>query len=127
PDQAQPQDGRMRRARGRSGLDRLLPPRGPRLRVVLAVPRADRPARRGPGHRDRHRAGRLTPAIRVLVAGTGVPTPDPAAETGWPRVLVAGTGVPTPDPAAETGWPRVLVAGTGVPTPDPAAETGGGW
>ena len=34
---------RLRRARRRPGLDRVLPPRGPRLRVVLAVPAADRP------------------------------------------------------------------------------------
>ena len=38
--------GRLRRARRRPGLDRVLPPRGARLRVVLALPAADR-ARRG--------------------------------------------------------------------------------
>ena len=36
--------GRLRRARGRPGVDPLLPRRRPGLRVVLAVPRPDRPA-----------------------------------------------------------------------------------
>ena len=44
-----PQARHLRRARRRSRLDRLLPPRRPRLRELLAVPRADRPRRRGAG------------------------------------------------------------------------------
>ena len=40
---------RLRRARRRPGLDRLLRARGPGLRLLLAVPGADRPAGRGPG------------------------------------------------------------------------------
>ena len=43
-----PQDRRLRRARRRPGLDRLLREVGPRLRQLLAVPGADRPARSGP-------------------------------------------------------------------------------
>ena len=39
----------LRRARRRPGLGRVLPRDRPRLRVVLAVPRADRAARRGAG------------------------------------------------------------------------------
>ena len=49
---------RLRRARRRPGLDRVLPPRGPGLRLVLALPAADRPRRRGAG-----RAGGLMSRI----------------------------------------------------------------
>ena len=49
--------GDLRRARRRSRFDRVLPPRRPGLRVLLAVPRADRPDRRRPGgHRGLRRA-----------------------------------------------------------------------
>ena len=41
--------GHVRRARGRSRLGRLLPPVGPRLRELLAVPGADRPRGRRAG------------------------------------------------------------------------------
>ena len=51
--QAGPEDRRLRRARRRPGLGALLPLRGPRLRVLLAVPGARRPA----GGRPRRRAG----------------------------------------------------------------------
>ena len=44
-DQPRPQDRRLRRARRRPGLGRLLREVGPRLRQLLAVPSADRPAR----------------------------------------------------------------------------------
>ena len=44
-----PQARHLRRARRRSGLGRVLPPGRPRLRLVLAVPRADR----APGGRPR--------------------------------------------------------------------------
>src|SRR5690606_12657035 len=40
---------RVRGARRRPGLRRAFPPLRARLRVVLAVPRPDRPGRRGPG------------------------------------------------------------------------------
>ena len=42
------QAGHLRRARRRPGLGDVLPPRGPRLRVVLALPGPDGPHRRGP-------------------------------------------------------------------------------
>ncbi|CAA9530084.1 MAG: Pyruvate,phosphate dikinase, partial [uncultured Solirubrobacteraceae bacterium] len=47
-----PQARHLRRARRRPRLDRLLPPQRPRLRVVLAVPRARGTGRRGPGGRQ---------------------------------------------------------------------------
>ena len=43
----------LRRARRRSRLDRVLPRRGPRLRLVLALPGADRAAGRRPGGAER--------------------------------------------------------------------------
>ncbi len=46
---ARSQGRHLRRARRRPGLGRLLRGSGPRLRVVLAVPRADRAAGRRPG------------------------------------------------------------------------------
>ena len=53
---AQPghQARRLRRARRRPRVDRLVLGRRPRLRVLLAVPRPDRPAGRRPGD---HRVG----------------------------------------------------------------------
>ena len=51
---------RVRRARRRPRLDRLLPQLGDRLRLVLALPRTGGARRRGPG-RDR-RSGRQRPA-----------------------------------------------------------------
>ena len=47
--QAADQAGHLRRARRRPRLGRVLPPGRPRLRLLLAVPRADRAAGRGPG------------------------------------------------------------------------------
>ncbi len=47
-DQARPQGRRLRRARRRPALDPLLRLRGPRLRLLLAVPGADRPPRGRP-------------------------------------------------------------------------------
>ena len=47
-DQARPEARRVRRARRRPGVDRPVLQRRARLRVVLAVPRPDRPARRRP-------------------------------------------------------------------------------
>ena len=47
--QARHQAGHLRRARRRSGVDRVLRPRRARLRLVLAVPGADRPAGGRPG------------------------------------------------------------------------------
>ena len=49
----------LRRARRRAALDRLLPRARPRLRLLLALPRPDRPARR--------RAGRARPGGRLAV------------------------------------------------------------
>ncbi len=47
--QAGPEARHLRRARRRSGLDRLLPHGGARLRELLAIPRADRTGGRRPG------------------------------------------------------------------------------
>ena len=47
--EAGPQARHLRRARRRPGVGRVLPPRRPRLRLVLAVPRAHRAAGRRPG------------------------------------------------------------------------------
>ena len=52
-DQAGHQARRLRRARRRPRLDRLLPPLGYRLRVLQPVSRAGRPRRRRPGGRAR--------------------------------------------------------------------------
>ncbi len=57
--QAQAQDRRLRRARRRPALDRVLQSRRPRLRVLLAVPGPHRPARRGAGLARREERGRL--------------------------------------------------------------------
>ena len=59
-DAARPQARHLRRARRRPRLGRVLPRGRPRLRVVLAVPRADRPAR-GRARRARHRRSGLRP------------------------------------------------------------------
>ena len=47
--EGQAQVRHLRRARRRPGLDRVLPEGRPGLRLVQPVPRADRPAGRGPG------------------------------------------------------------------------------
>ena len=47
--QARPEGRHLRRARRRPRLGRVLPRRRPRLRLLLALPRADRPRRRRPG------------------------------------------------------------------------------
>ena len=44
-----PEDRHLRRARRRPAVGRVLPPRRARLRLLLAVPRADRPPGRGAG------------------------------------------------------------------------------
>ena len=54
-DASRPQARHLRRARRRSRVGRVLPRGRPRLRVVLAVPRADRPPRRR-ARRARHAA-----------------------------------------------------------------------
>src|SRR5439155_18813606 len=43
------QDRHLRGARWRAGVGEVLSPRGHELRVLLAVPRAHRPSRRGSG------------------------------------------------------------------------------
>ena len=47
--EAEAEDRRLRRARRRPVVDPLLPQGGPRLRVLLALPGADRASRGGPG------------------------------------------------------------------------------
>ena len=47
--EAEAEDRRLRRARRRPVVDPVLPQGGPRLRVLLALPGADRPAGGGPG------------------------------------------------------------------------------
>ena len=70
-DQARPEGGHLRRARRRPGVDPLLPPGRPRLRQLLAVPRAGGAARGGAGgvvgegrrlvrHRPRARRGAVS-------------------------------------------------------------------
>jgi len=62
------EDRDLRRARRRAPLGEVLPPRGHELRVVLAVPDSDRPARRGAGrprgagHRQPDEGDGLAPA-----------------------------------------------------------------
>ena len=63
--EARPEARRLRRARRRPGVDRLLLRRRPRLRVLLAVPSPDRPSGRGAGRR---RQGRRHPLKRVALA-----------------------------------------------------------
>ena len=53
-----PQARHLRRAWRRSGLDPFLPRGRARLRLVLALPRADRPPRRGAGRTGRRSRGR---------------------------------------------------------------------
>ena len=60
---ARSQARHLRRAWRRSGVGRVLPRGEARLRVLLAVPRADRAAGGGPG-RARHRSGE--PGLAIL-------------------------------------------------------------
>ena len=96
--QARAQARHLRRARRRSGLDRLLPHGRAGLRELLAVPRADRPGgcRTGrlPGRVPRAGMRRITISMAVLAFAVLVPPsalshverssywPDPAADTG---------------------------------------------
>ena len=64
-DEAGDQARHLRRARRRAALDRVLPRARPRLRQLLAVPRAARAARGGAGG-ARGRAGRLVRRCRRL-------------------------------------------------------------
>ena len=63
----------LRRARRRSGLDRLLRRRRPRLRQLLALPRPHRPPRRGAGGAEARRPATPEsagpPSIRALEFG----------------------------------------------------------
>ena len=65
-DQSQDQAGRVRRARRRSGVDRLLPAGGARLRVVLTLPGPGGPARGRPGDRG---CGRARHALTIGGSG----------------------------------------------------------
>ncbi len=60
----------LRRARRRPGLHRLLREPGPRLRQLLAVPRADRPAGGGPGgdREGRPREREAQDGVRIVVS-----------------------------------------------------------
>ena len=71
-DAARPQARHLRRARRRSRLGRVLPRGRARLRVVLAVPRADRPARRRARRARKRRTGhhRLTASASPSEVGT---------------------------------------------------------
>ena len=59
-DPAEAEDRHLRRARRRAVVGGVLPPDGPRLRQLLAVPDPDRPPRRRPGGRPRR--ARRSPA-----------------------------------------------------------------
>ena len=62
----------LRRARRRPGVGRVLPPRRARLRLVLAVPRADRAPRRGAGGALGRIARRRARPLAARQSGRGV-------------------------------------------------------
>ena len=100
-DQAQPEAGRLRRARRRPDLDRLLPRLRDRLRVLLAVPRPGRPGRRCPsgGARYRQRAWRQACPLERLEAGLD----DAATSAAACRSSVASRSVLVLDAGARSG------------------------
>src|SRR6185503_8054746 len=97
----------LRRARRRSGIDRLLRGDRPRLRVVLAVSGADRPAGSRPGRACGNRDGRRGLAMRIDVAFAPGRTPD-AAVAVVIDVLRATTTITQ---AIDSGYQRVLACG----------------
>ena len=95
PTQARPQVRHLRRARRRPGVDRVLPQSRAGLRHLLAVPRPDRPARRGAGGAVRRRrphrltAGRpegaMSPRPRGRHAGPALAIRFLAIRSAWHR------------------------------------------
>src|SRR3989454_894882 len=75
--------GDLRRARRRAGLGEVLPPRRHELRVVLAVPGADRPARgraggaRGAGRHQPHESDGLGLHAHDFAPGPSIANPAP--------------------------------------------------
>ena len=95
-DQARPQGRRVRRARRRPALGALLRPGRPRLRLVLAVPRARSPGSRPDARCSEHSATQKSAEARLRrpasTRGSSLPT---AANrpSRWSRAL-AGPGRP---------------------------------
>ena len=82
-----PQDRHLRRARRRPELGALLPPDRARLRLLLAVPRADRP----PGRR----AGRIGAAAQAGVARDEAEgQPRRPLRSHWPRAAAGSCASP---------------------------------
>ena len=80
-----PQARRLRRARRRPGLGALLRPGRARLRLVLAVPGAGRPARGGPrSHRCDDAAGQWSPSSNVEACSGVDPVPSSTTCAGEP-------------------------------------------
>ena len=69
----------LRRARRRPGVDRQVRADRARLRVVLAVPRPGRPARRGPGRPGRRRRARQV-GRTARATSTAAPTDPPRGD-----------------------------------------------
>src|SRR5205807_3546142 len=98
-----------RRARRRAALGEVLPPRRHELRVVLAVPHPDRPARRRAGRAGG--AGRDQPDEGDRVAGTNLaaparrPSPEPCTMTGRSTlaclIVTLSTALIVPDVVAQ--------------------------
>ncbi len=98
--QARHQAGHLRRARRRPRLGRVLPPGRARLRVVLALPGADRAARGGPGGGRRRRGG----GMRIDVAFT----PGEPPRRPWPSSIDVLRATTTIAQALAGGYERVL-------------------
>ena len=109
----------LRRARRRAALGRVLPPPRARLRLVLALPRAARPARRGPGRarrggRHRGRDRRLILRQTCATATATLRTPTAAMETvasaGDRRKLENASAQSAP-PTSPPTWPPIEIPG----------------
>ena len=88
--QAEAEGRRLRRARRRSALDRVLQPRRPRLRLLLAVPRSGRAPRRGAGLARREERRHLVDGMSMHAGGARLTSARrwrraPAGAAGRPR------------------------------------------
>ena len=110
PAQAEPEDRRLRRARRRPVVDPLLPRRRPRLRVLLALPRAHRAPGRGAGparEAGRRLASELRRCSPTSAASTGKieqPRVPPGAADRGSEGACTGSTSRTPPPRR----PRIL-------------------
>ena len=98
PSSADAQARRLRRARRRPGLDRVLPPARPRLRVLLAVPRAGCALRSGPCRARARDAGG-----RAVAAGVADDRLHPRAQAFATAASVYERARPA-FPAAAVDW-----------------------